>query len=380
MKETFEKVNKARFEVPSFVSFAGRNLIQSIIVKDPKRRLSLDQILAHPFIRGRQAEPLTGPINTNRLKVIKQRIRHGVIEIDNYGGVAFEHQNDRTKVFVSKGGINVSVQYSDGVIEKYIYPDLEAPLMKRYELMRRFVNLVQSKTPKVILYTKAFKAYLMESHDFVMYYENADKAEYMFRDRIMRIQNKDDTVELLEPTVESIDQLTNSNVRMYVLDCLTRFNQLSQVSIDLENNPASAFPFVIKENGRTTIHHKDFKQQIKEEKFKRKYISGIGWCIALGKEHFLMLLDDASSLELQGQENWIKYQNHDCSPVEKYSLEESLPQHVRLKLIHFPRFMDLWKERTSGGESRGINPRLGNIRSTLTFGSSFPEEDKECSC
>lgn len=90
----------------------------------------------------------------------------------------------------------------------------------------------------------------------------------------------------------------------------------------------------------------------------------------MSKEHYVMLFDDGSSLQVNGPQNSLLYSSRPEAPVERYSLEHSaLPQHIRLKLVHFPRFMALWEEQHQPARSN-----QNRFRSTLTFGTSLMKE------
>ena len=385
-------MNQSNFTIPNHVSLEARNLIQNLIVKDPRKRLSLEQIQRHPFLRRQQpkpSSPTNSVINTNRLKPIKQRIRHGTIEIDWEGNVIFEHGEDGTRVDVRKGGVKVVVRYDAKQQEIFQYPDLPGPVAKRYELMRKFVHLIQSKTPKVILYTDALKAYLMESYDLFIYYENNVKAEYVCANQMLRII-VDGRVEreILEPSMEQLQPDASNTERMCLVDFCTRYHQCLQVAHGLEQqgSPPSVYPFIIKEafnNNAALINRRELRPseasqrsqsvivaQTQKGDDERRFIYGVGWCLCVSKEHYVMLFDDGSSLQVNGPQNSLLYSSRPEAPVERYSLEHSaLPQHIRLKLVHFPRFMALWEEQHQPARSN-----QNRFRSTLTFGTSLMKE------
>jgi serine/threonine protein kinase len=394
LKETFEKVNQSNFTMPACLSLAARNLIRGLIVKDPRKRLSLGAILRHPFITGSNLAPShesNFSINTNRLKPIRQKIKHGIIEIDFQGNVLFDHASDNTRVIVKHGGIVVTVFYSLHRLEdplereNFEYPNLPAPLMKRYELMRKFVSLVQSKTPKVIIYTSEYKCYLMESLDFFISYQDKYKSEFDRSNNLLRIipaNEGDGVVELMNPDLKSIEGMDDPRLRIILMDFVTRYNQCIKVSsdLDVQNVPLPSFPFIIKESLKEEPKTSDRMKQTMQGTFsrlntqnERKFLYGVGWCLGLGREHYLMLFDDGSSIELEGApKNLLTYQPRD-SFHEQYRIDNTdnlqLPQHVRLKLLNFPRFMELFNENSQrlGPPSR---PFLNNFKSTLTFSGS----------
>ena len=366
-------------------------------MKDPRKRLSLSAILRHPFITGREVTKQNDNnflINTNRLKPIRQRIKHGVIEIDYQGSAIFDHATDNTRVVVKHGGIVVTVYYNlqrlgdPSERENFEYPELPAPLMKRYELMRKFVALVQSKTPKVIIYTDSFKCYLMESLDFFIHYQNdGRKAEFKRQDNLLKItaatEEECSTIELMDPDLKSIEGMEDPQVRIIVMDFVTRYNQCIKVSTDLDaqNVPLPSFPFIINESPKDSklSVKPDFQEAPNSQKSNfakngRAFLFGVGWCLQLAREHYLILFDDGSSIELEGApKNLLTYQPRD-SYIEQYRIDDTdelqPPQHVRLKLLNFPRFMQLFNGNAKTLTSAPNKPFLNNFKSTLTFSGS----------
>jgi serine/threonine protein kinase len=48
--ETYKRITKVDLKFPDFLSMEVRDLISKILIYDPKQRLSLEQILEHPWI------------------------------------------------------------------------------------------------------------------------------------------------------------------------------------------------------------------------------------------------------------------------------------------------------------------------------------------
>eukprot|EP00762_Andalucia_godoyi_P006575 ANDGO_05000.mRNA.1 Serine/threonine-protein kinase Aurora-1 len=48
--ETFKRIVAVDLKVPNYVSTEGRELLQKLLVKQPEKRLPLEQVLKHPFI------------------------------------------------------------------------------------------------------------------------------------------------------------------------------------------------------------------------------------------------------------------------------------------------------------------------------------------
>lgn len=53
VKKTLDRVISAEYLLPDWLSHDAKNLISSLLQKDPSKRITLDQILQHPFVRRR---------------------------------------------------------------------------------------------------------------------------------------------------------------------------------------------------------------------------------------------------------------------------------------------------------------------------------------
>ena len=49
--ETYRRIAKVDLHFPAHVSAEARDLISKLLVKDPKKRLGLDSVLTHPWIK-----------------------------------------------------------------------------------------------------------------------------------------------------------------------------------------------------------------------------------------------------------------------------------------------------------------------------------------
>lgn len=49
--ELFKKIKKAEYQMPGYFSADAKDLVNSILVPDPKKRLSIASIKAHPWFK-----------------------------------------------------------------------------------------------------------------------------------------------------------------------------------------------------------------------------------------------------------------------------------------------------------------------------------------
>lgn len=60
----FESIQEGKYEFPekdwAHISFAAKDLISKLLVRDAKQRLSAAQVLQHPWVQGVSASPTGG--------------------------------------------------------------------------------------------------------------------------------------------------------------------------------------------------------------------------------------------------------------------------------------------------------------------------------
>ncbi|ESO98990.1 hypothetical protein LOTGIDRAFT_231306 [Lottia gigantea] len=127
------------------------------------------------------SESISSPLTTYRLKPISERIRGTNVSIGESGAVCLElfkqsGLDTLTEMFtVSQDGLEITIcqfcnttevtndRREEGRRKVYTLDNLPKKFNKKYEYCRRFVNLVKSKTPKVIIYNQQAKCMLMEN-------------------------------------------------------------------------------------------------------------------------------------------------------------------------------------------------------------------------
>ena len=60
-EETYRRITSLQYDFPSHVSQGARDLIRKLVVLDPKRRLPLDKVLNHPWIKANAKVHKFGP-------------------------------------------------------------------------------------------------------------------------------------------------------------------------------------------------------------------------------------------------------------------------------------------------------------------------------
>lgn len=395
VKNTFEKVSKVEFYLPNWLSSNAKNLINNLIVHDPDSRLSTKRILEHPFlVEGihLKSNPPTSPgspLNTKWLRPLRQQTKHGIIELLGNGKIWIDFMIDPTISVIDIDGLRVRI-FEKGTQQSQIdyntpkeilyYPNLPLAKMKIYEYARKFVNLLRSKTPRVIISTAQFKAFLMDNGptaDFLLKYNDASKRlEYIAENEVLRLYRGNEVIATLK-SPRSIDissqALLSSDCRLLLSDFLGRYHQAIETCQKIRSNQdreTLPFPFVIREHVtadsgqtafcqptiqtmnltelRTTRQQMELTPPIESNEFEiayRTFQSRVGWCLASTSDQYLLLFLDGVSLLVDGRINMICYEGCGEKPCWFKIDSKSLPEYAKRKLQYFPKFVHLLKQQ-----------------------------------
>lgn len=123
--------------------------------------------------RSKSLGDIVEPLNSERLRPIRQKTRNAVVSILDDGEVAlefFHHKTGEEKVFevlrISQNGMKITVYQPNGKTGvsltslpphpagcesmcTYLFSNLPSKYWKKYQYATRFVHLVRKKTPKV---------------------------------------------------------------------------------------------------------------------------------------------------------------------------------------------------------------------------------------
>lgn len=318
LRATFAKVSAAQYELPEFLSVGVRDLLNGLMKVDPLQRNTLEQIMEHPFFLSSVplfvpvAYPIINPnvISTRRLRPVKQTIKHGTIEIDTQSRVIFTVDSDRSVMKVSGDGQSITFTDATGRSESCRFSELGRAARKRYEYMRRFVDLVRSKTPMIVLKTDRFKIVVMEEEVILTIPEDGQISLRCGTDTVTAaIFNV--RYEFFHPTYRSVERIEDPTVRRWMLEFLSRLEQLKRVMSSLHSDsPEFVFPFVIDETtnhsainrpSHITTSIKSFESgqlsgisMLKTpflQSISPRFVQNVGWCID-GMDDTAMLLSN----------------------------------------------------------------------------------------
>lgn len=377
IRDTFSRVSRGDFQIPETVSPNAKDLISRLIVLDPTQRLSLEQIKRHPYLRPPSVPIFSkSSLTTSRLKPIKQVTRQGTIQILDDKRLVIDFTSASQVVVISPDGKEVQCFAKpwgafSRPLGEYVFPNIPADLFSRYEYGRRFVNLIRSKTPQVVLLTDSFKAYLMDNaakpYDFQLRYSNGTRIEYLpgaFLVRIKYADGMEDIINTQHGSEFSSDSLSRPG-RELLAECMSRYKQccdmVSHISSHRDTLP---FPQVINETtdcmtiGEITApqistlisssmssipsHPADAERSF--EYAYKTYLPNIGWCLASPAEQFLLLFTDGQTILIDGKRNRVAFHDKRLGSKSLWlSIDQRLPQDLKDKLSHFPKFVSLLK-------------------------------------
>eukprot|EP00158_Paraphelidium_tribonemae_P007978 Partr_v1_DN28419_c0_g1_i7_m41558 putative Polo-like kinase len=186
VKSTLELVSKAAYDIPSHVGQDAVDLLRSLLQKQPHRRISAEEVLRHRFFK-LPSEPLRSipttqsnlpahtslpTIDTSRLNQLKQATKHGYAEILPSGHIVLDFNEDKYRITISGDGKTI-LFYTKPIGENWsVYSKpthtcspstIPEKYVKKYKYAAKFVDVVRSKTPKVIYYSPQAKCLLMEN-------------------------------------------------------------------------------------------------------------------------------------------------------------------------------------------------------------------------
>ncbi|XP_068701948.1 serine/threonine-protein kinase PLK4-like [Montipora foliosa] len=222
--------------------------------------------------RSKSLGDIVEPLNSERLRPIRQKTRNAVVSILDNGEVSlefFHHKNGEDRVFevlrISQNGMKIAVYQPNGKggvplsqqpppigcesASTYLFSSLPSRYWKKYQYATRFVHLVRKKTPKVTMYSKHAKCMLMENFphaDFEVCFYNGAK-----------VHQSQECTRIIEPggvsyTLESVGGLDGVTQEMKPLlehaqSCYQRCVHLEKVINKEESESCGGcyFPFVV---------------------------------------------------------------------------------------------------------------------------------------
>lgn len=122
------------------------DLIERLLAFDPKKRISLEKVLTHPFV--------TGTLSSKRLSPISKESKNIIFNLTSTGiEVFFKNNNSSIRIF--KDINKIEILGKNGKPCQCQLENLSLSQWKKYLYAWRYVDLIKSKTPKIVIYCKA---------------------------------------------------------------------------------------------------------------------------------------------------------------------------------------------------------------------------------
>ncbi|KAI1291940.1 Serine/threonine-protein kinase PLK4 [Halotydeus destructor] len=312
------------------------DLITRLLDAKPENRLSIDEVLCHPYV--------TGPLNTLRLSPITKITKKITFMITEEGQVSVDFGKSKGLVKITKDGLSITVigkhQQSTN---NYHFESLPQQHWKKYLYAYRFVHMVKTKTAKIIYNCQdtckvssidlkgnrnvIVKCCVLESGDF----------EVTVRDRVSN--------ELQRITYRENYEGENPNLTTQIQDlrehCMHIEMQLDKLS---KKTGFDSFPLTIGKRNKPSVKFKSpdvgystmysKSSHCSSNFLKSLNIQGLGTVTQLPSGVLEVDFGDGSSLSVAADSK-IVFSTR-TGTKECYTKGESIPGHVKHKLSLLP--------------------------------------------
>nr|XP_046909043.1 serine/threonine-protein kinase PLK4-like [Dermatophagoides farinae] len=316
------------------------DLITRLLEHDPEKRLQIQQIKQHIFLAGR--------INTKRLHPIEKQTNTLQMSIDCDGNVMMHFRNDNLTINVCHNGLLVDISHHQSMDHEYNFYELPEKYWKHFLYVTKFINLVRSKTRKIIINCGDW---LNKTNNR---FDNSDSKKFINKCILMNdghfevnvydgILNENSTYQLDEIS-KSLDHDLKQNVnKLYELYSTTM--KLEQtLEIQSKKLGIDLFPITIGIDSKlfeTSSSRLSENNSFLTSKILRSIpVNGIGHAIQFTNGSIKVNFDDGSDLCMD-RDNRIFYL-HD-GILDRYHKDDKLPDFIVDKLTQLPQVIERLK-------------------------------------
>ncbi|TPX36160.1 hypothetical protein SmJEL517_g01652 [Synchytrium microbalum] len=340
VKQTLDRVSRVDYVLPDSLSVEAKDLITRLLQKDPKRRLPLNKILAHPFFspslpftplralgsecikktastdaikskpdqqrngflanstvsrpvadkgvadkgvadkgvaagglsRIQGSQPVSNteldqqlpPFSTVRLKPLKQKTKHGNVAILNSGWLYLDFVEEPFLLMISPDSqqIDFFERHCDPTLDtctdrpwkSFTRSTLPTSYAKKFRYACRFVDLVRSKTPKILFYSPQAKCILMENGplaDFEMTFHNSEtKVHYSVAKNSLQITCQRPGSSTTETHTIDTSNVSNLSLQSHLIPIFKHVQDCLRQCLDVESSSktdgSTKYPMIIK--------------------------------------------------------------------------------------------------------------------------------------
>ncbi|KAG5518622.1 hypothetical protein PMAC_002590 [Pneumocystis sp. 'macacae'] len=254
--------------------------------------------------------------NTLGLNAIKQKTKHANLEITKKGYLRLSFHNMNWECLINSDGIKIKIIHNDKLSQMYELDDLPAKYLKAYRYASKFISILKSKIPKIILDTPYTKCRLYFNSLFEIRYINNQSMIIQLDSKKqtikMAIQNnpKNEDILLYEGNIESACK----KFPKIISDVINRYKRCLNLGKDTEDDIIDTYT---------------------------KFISGKGWW-QINKKIGIMMFLDGSQLQIYFKPNnglntqsisYIKFINDNTYEIYELNNNKTIPDIVKKKLL-----------------------------------------------
>ncbi|ESP02165.1 hypothetical protein LOTGIDRAFT_157319 [Lottia gigantea] len=322
------------------------------------------------------------PFTTYRLKPISQKVKSMVMTLTERGLVCLEFLKVKNGIetivetfTVSQDGQEISIMYPRQSNEEsnhkrnkaYSIQELPERFHKKYDHARKFVTLIQSKTPKVTMYNQQAKCMLMENApiaSFEIQFYNGRKIINNWSGMKLVDEQQGSILSLSSPRIQQqfsneiqqmikfAEQCQQQCVQFEALikstaSCVDDKNELFPVIIGKKPTSISvveeAVPFQPKPNpvnistisSITSSSCSSYSSDAGSSVIRQIRVPNIGLASQLDNGDIWVEFEDGSQLGIKPTVTTVTYINQ-TGVMTKYRKSQSLPDNVKAKLASVP--------------------------------------------
>ncbi|KAJ3392903.1 hypothetical protein HDU92_008125 [Lobulomyces angularis] len=339
------------------------------------------------------------PFSTKRLKPISQNTKYGLAKILDTGEVLLDFFQEKYIIKISNDSEKFHLfdrpSNSNGLktfpLRTFDRRNIPEQFFKKYIFAYRFVELIASKTAKLVFYSPQAKCILMENSPpscQVIFY-NGCKVIMCTRNSSIEIStapldNEKDGAKFTMNLSEKNADIPSFLIPLFKhsQDCLTQCLEIENIAskdpntlyplilkshntinqsatMDLGSKPMSVFQRSLSTMATQKGNNPILKETINTCSSRTRvasvlnaptnslhqqpvFLNDVGWCIKLSSDEedlYCMLFLDGVNVTLECKQQTLLYRN--SKGDQRFSIDKSLPSFAKEKLGFFPKFLGL---------------------------------------
>ncbi|QSL65039.1 hypothetical protein MERGE_002344 [Pneumocystis wakefieldiae] len=242
--------------------------LKNLLRKGTLTKNDLDEKHQGSFIDNRTGSLIT-PIsdfakkyhfNTKGLNVIKQKTKHADIEITKKGHLRLSFHNVSWECLINSDGIKIKIIQSDKLPQIYQLDDLPAKYLRAYRYASKFISILKSKIPKIILDTPNAKCRLYLNSVFEIRYINTQTmiVQLDSKKQMVKVFTRNSTENKDKLLYEGDIELAYKNFPELIFDTINRYKRCINLGKESEDDITDTYAKFIngKDGSQLQVHFK----------------------------------------------------------------------------------------------------------------------------